>query len=79
MTSGAMAADFGLSFTLNNTTIDADDVLILNHVSGGTFGAYLLNAQCGASSALIGVKNVTNGTLSEAIVIGFVVIKAVSG
>jgi hypothetical protein len=48
----------------------------LNHVSGGTPGSYLLNAQCAAGSATINVRNETAGSLSEAIVIQFVVIKA---
>lgn len=67
-----------VSFTLNNTTIGAQDVLILNHVSGGTAGAYALNAQPSASQATINVRNITGGSLGEAIVIGFVVVKAVT-
>lgn len=67
-----------VSFTLTNSTIAATDVMILNHVSGGTAGAYTLNAQCGASSATINIRNVTAGNLSEAIVIAYVVIKAVT-
>ena len=46
--------------------------------SGGTAGAYALNAQCAAGSAAINVRNVTAGNLAEAIVIRFAVIKAVS-
>lgn len=67
-----------VSFGLNNTTIDPQDVLILNHVSGGTAGAYALNAQPAASQATINVRNLTGGALGEAIVIGFVVVKAVT-
>jgi hypothetical protein len=73
----ALAADTTVSFTLTNTTIAATDLLVLNHVSGGTAGAYLLNAQCAAGSASINVRNITSGSLSEAIVIGFAVVKAV--
>jgi hypothetical protein len=51
-------------------------VLILNHISGGTAGSYLLNAQSAAGSASINVRNITVGSLSEAIVIAFAVIKA---
>jgi hypothetical protein len=67
-----------VSFTLTNTVIEAGDVLVLNHLSGGTAGAYTLNAQCAAGSASINVRNVTAGNLAEAIVIRFAVIKAVS-
>jgi len=73
----ALAADTTVSFTLTNSTIAATDILVLNHVSAGTAGAYTLNAQAAAGSASINVRNVTSGSLSEAIVIGFAVIKAV--
>lgn len=72
----ALASDTTVSFTLTNSAIGAKDVLVLNHVSGGTAGAYTLNAQAAAGSASINVRNVTGGSLSEAIVIRFVVLKA---
>ena len=67
-----------MSFTLTNTLIEAGDILVMNHISGGTAGAYTLNAQCAAGSASINVRNVTAGNLAEAIVIRFAVVKAVS-
>ena len=70
-------SDTTVSFTLTNTTVAATDIIVLNHVSGGTAGAYLLNAQAGAGSASINVRNITSSLLSETIVIGFAVIKAV--
>lgn len=78
MNGAALAAATIVSFTLTNTQIAAGDVLILNHVSGGTPGAYTINAQCGAGSATINVRNNTAGSLSEAIVIGFVLVKGVT-
>lgn len=78
MNNAALAADTTATFALTNTVLAAGDVLVLNHVSGGTAGAYTLNAQCGAGSASINVRNVTAGSLSEAIVVGFAVIKAVT-
>jgi len=74
MNAAALAASTTVSFTLTNTIIEANDVLILNHVSAGTAGAYTLNAQVSAGSASINVRNVTLGSLSEAIVIQFIVI-----
>ena len=74
----ALAADTTVSFTLTNTTVAATDIIVLNHVSGGTAGSYLLNAQAAAGSASINVRNITSGSLSEAIVIGFAVVKAVT-
>jgi hypothetical protein len=71
----ALAANTTVSFTLTNSSITANDVLILNHISGGTAGSYLLNAQSDTGSASINVRNITAGSLSEAIVISFAVIK----
>jgi hypothetical protein len=85
MHNATLVHDTIVTFRLNNTTIAATDVLILNHVSVGTAGVYLLNAQCGAGFADIQVKNthISSGAanvnnLGEAIVIAFVVIKAVT-
>jgi hypothetical protein len=74
----ALAASTTVSFTLTNTVIEAGDILILNHISAGTAGSYLLNAQSAAGSASINVRNISLGSLSEAIVIAFAVIKAVT-
>jgi hypothetical protein len=71
-------ANTTVSFVLTSSAIAANDLLVLNHVSGGTAGAYTLNAQAAAGSASINVRNVTSGNLGEAIVIGFAVIKAVT-
>jgi len=76
LNNAALAASTTVSFTLTNSQIAAGDVLILNHVSAGTAGAYLLNAQTAAGSASVNVRNITAGSLSEAIVLAFVVIKA---
>jgi len=64
-----------VSFTLTNSTLTATDVLVLNHVTTGTLGAYTLNAKCNAGTATISVRNNTAGNLTEAIVIRFVTIK----
>jgi hypothetical protein len=71
----ALAANTTVSFTLTNSSITANDILILNHLSAGTAGSYSLNAQAGAGSASINVRNITAGSLSQAIVIGFAVIQ----
>lgn len=74
----ALAASTVVSFVLTNSSISAGDVLVLNHLSGGTLGAYTLNARSAAGSATIDIRNVTAGSLSEALVIAFAVIKAVT-
>ena len=78
LNNAALAADAIVSFTLTNSTIAATDVIVLNHASAGTAGKYALNAQAAAGSASINVTNISAGALSEAIVIRFVVIKAVA-
>jgi hypothetical protein len=78
LNAAALTASTTVSFTLTNTVIEAGDILIMNHISGGTAGSYLLNAQSSAGSASINVRNISLGSLSEAIVIAFAVIKAVS-
>jgi hypothetical protein len=76
MSNAALSGDTTVSFPLVNNTIAAGDVLMLNHIDGGTFGSYLLNGRSAAGSGIIDVRNVTASGLSEAIVIAFAVIKA---
>ena len=76
LNNAALAANTTVSFTLSSIYIGANDVLILNHINAGTAGSYLLNAQASPGSAVINVHNITAGSLSEAIVIAFAVIKA---
>lgn len=78
MNGAALAGATIVSFVLTNTMIAATDVLILNHLSGGTPGSYTLNARCAAGSTTIDVRNNTAGSLSEALVIAFAVVKAVT-
>ena len=78
MNAAALAAATTVSFRLTNTLISASDVLILNHIAGGTPGSYLLNAQSGAGFATINVRNITAQSRSEAIVIAYALIKAAS-
>jgi hypothetical protein len=75
MNNAALAAGAVVSFVLTNTLIAAGDLLILNHASGGTLGEYSLNPSCAAGSATIYVKNTSAGSLSEAIVIRFALVK----
>jgi len=76
MHGAALAGNTTVPFVLTNSSIGANDLLVLNHVDGGTnIGGYSLNAKAAAGSATIYVRNITTGTLSEAIVIGFATIK----
>lgn len=78
LNAAALAAGAIVSFVLTDSAIAATDVLILNHISGGTPGSYTLNARAAAGSATIDVANRSAGSLSEAIVIQFAVVKAVN-
>jgi hypothetical protein len=79
LASGSIGAGSIASFTLTNSFITATDLLVLNHVSGGTnAGKYTLNAQCGSGTALITIGNYTTSSLNDQPVIGFAIIKAVT-
>jgi hypothetical protein len=74
----ALAASTTVAFTFTNSKIAATDQIILNHVAVGTFGSYTFNARPGSGAAGIDVRNVSLGSLSEAIVIRFTIIKSVN-
>lgn len=68
-----------VSAVWTNSKIAATDVVIINHKSGGTIGDYTFNVSCGAGTATLYIRNnQTAGSLSEALVLSFVVIKGVT-
>lgn len=68
-----------VTFTLTDSAIAATDTVILGHASAGTAGAYQVTLSAvAAGSCQISVRNITAGNLGEAIVLVFVVIKAVA-
>ena len=68
-----------VSFTVNNDKITATDVVVCNHGSAGTAGAYLVQANSiAAGSFKITVANLSTGALGEAIVVNFVALKGAS-
>ena len=75
MNNANLSPGIAVTFTMTNGSISSNDLLILNHVSGGTAGSYALNAQASNGSANINVTNVGLTTLGEAVVIGFAVVK----
>ena len=79
MNGAALADDTEISFVVTNTNVAATDVVIVNHGSAGTMGAYDLQASnIGAGTFEVSVKNVSGGSLSEASVVNFAVIKGAS-
>lgn len=74
MNAAALGATTNVTFTLNNSFISPNDVLILN-VYGGTAGSYnVWVSGLAVGSASITVRNITGGSLSEAININFALI-----
>jgi hypothetical protein len=74
----ALAANTIVSATWTNSLIAATDVVIINHKSVGTIGAYTFNVACGSPTSTLYIRNNTSGSLSEGIVLSFVVIKGVT-
>lgn len=78
MVNSALAGDTTVAFTLTDSAIAATDAVIVLHESVGTIGAYSFGSTAAGGSAVISVHNNTAGSLSEAIVLRFVVIKSVN-
>jgi hypothetical protein len=78
MNGASLATATNVTFTLTNSLLSAKDVIIVNVASANaTAGAY--NAWVSsmlAGSATITLRNITTGSLSEAVVINFAIIHA---
>lgn len=76
MNNAALAGATAVSFTLTNSLISTNDVLILNVGAGATAVAYTVyTSSIAAGSAVITLRNMTAATsLSEAVVINFALI-----
>jgi hypothetical protein len=76
MNNAALLGATAVSFTLTNSLISTNDLLILNVGSGGTAVAYTVyTSSISAGSAVITLRNMTAATsLSEAVVINFALI-----
>ena len=78
MDAASLAATTNVTFTLTNNRLSLKDVIIVNVASANaTAGAY----NCWVSSMLAGsatitLRNITAGSLSEAVVINFAIIHA---
>lgn len=79
MNNAALAASAEVQFIFNNSAVVLLDRIDISHHSAGTFGAYYVQAKAtGAGTALISVRNLSAGSLSEAIVLKYSVIKCVA-
>mgnify|MGYP003662642477 CR=1 FL=1 len=76
MNGASLATATNATFTLNNTYLSANDTVILT-ISGGqtTAGSYNVFANSlGAGTVSITLRNISGGTLSEAVIINFAII-----
>lgn len=71
----SLGAGANVSFVMTNSTVEATDVMIINHVSGGTIGGYIINVTCNTGNATITLTNRTAGALAEALVLRYALIK----
>jgi hypothetical protein len=81
ITTNAASLNGGISvtFTLTNSKISANDVVVVSVSGGGTAGAYWpYVASQTTGSAVIGLYNNTASPLAEAVIINFVVIHGVA-
>jgi hypothetical protein len=80
LNNAALAGNTAVSFTLNNSLISSNDILILN-VSGGsvadatTYTVYTSSLATG--SAVITLRNLTASSQSEAVIINYALIHCV--
>ena len=75
MNNAALAANTAVSFTLTNSLISANDAIIVNVSGGGTAAAYTTYiSSMTAGSAVITLRNLTGGSLSEAVIINYAII-----
>jgi hypothetical protein len=80
MNAASLATATNATFTFNNSTISANDTVILT-ISGGqaTPGSYNVFANAlAAGSVSITLRNISGGSLSEAIIVNFCVIHGAS-
>ena len=76
MNNASLATATNATFTLNNSFISANDTVILT-ISGGqaTAGSYNVFANnLGTGTVSISLRNISGGSLSEAVVINFAII-----
>ena len=75
MNGAALAANTAVSFTLTNSLISANDTIIVCISGGATAAAYTTYiSSLAAGSAVVTLRNLTGGSLSEAVIINYAII-----
>jgi hypothetical protein len=79
MNNAELAANTAVSFTMNNSLISANDTIIVNVSGGATAAAYTTYiSSMTTGSAVITLRNMTSGALSEAVILNFATIHGAS-
>jgi hypothetical protein len=79
MNGAALASNTTVSFTFGNSLLAITDIFVFSKTFNvGTNGAYQIFADVNPGAAQINVRNISGGSLSEAIVINFAIIKGAS-
>jgi hypothetical protein len=76
MNNAALAAGATAVFGINNTTVALTDTAIVNHREAQA--NYSVRGRCAAGQIVVAIKNETAGSLSDAVVVNFSVIKGAS-
>lgn len=76
MNNASLNSATAVSFTLTSSAIGANDVVVVSIKSAATAGAYTVTVDAvAAGSCQISVRNNTGGSLGEALVLNYVVLK----
>jgi hypothetical protein len=76
MNDASLSQNSAVTFTLSNTELTGNDLLILNIAGGGTPGSYTVEVCCNQTgSALLKLRNTTNNALAEPVELLFAVLK----
>lgn len=74
-----LTAGSEVAFTVNNSQVAATDIIVANIASGGTSASYALAVTAVAAGSFeLTLTNLSAGTLGEALVINYAVIKGVA-
>lgn len=72
----ALANGANVGFTVNSNFVEANDTVVINRKSGGTASSYLVWVDAVAAGSFhVVIRNVSGGSLSEALVLQFAVLK----
>ncbi len=76
MNNAALAAGAAVQFRMDNTTVGVNDICVANITNAASSSNYQLYVLVtAASTVFFGLKNETAGSLSDALVINFAIIK----